>query len=132
MRKLGLTILLVVSVVLIASQTFAQCAGQSGGSQMPMGKGMMMEMGKEGDMSPMTGMMKMQGNIVATGDGGVVVLIGNRLYKYDKNLNLQKEVEIMMDMKAMHKMTECPATVDEKAVKPAAPEDKSGHELHHH
>ena len=33
-------------------------------------------------------------NIVATSDGGVVVLVGNKIVKYDKNLNLVKEVTI--------------------------------------
>ncbi|MBN1404986.1 MAG: hypothetical protein JW946_00520 [Candidatus Omnitrophica bacterium] len=32
--------------------------------------------------------------MVAASDGGVIVLSGNRLLKYDKNLDLKKEVEI--------------------------------------
>jgi hypothetical protein len=43
--------------------------------------------------------------IIATSDGGVVVAIGNRLYKYDSNLNLQKDVEIPIDMEDLNKMT---------------------------
>ena len=51
----------------------------------------------------------MQKKIVATKDGGVVVLFGNKLFKYDKNLNLKKEVEIPMDMKCMKDMMKnCP------------------------
>ena len=44
-------------------------------------------------------MMKpmMQKQIVATKDGGVVVLTGDKLLKYDKNLNLKKEAQIPMD-----------------------------------
>jgi len=36
----------------------------------------------------------MQKQMVATNDGGVIVLMGNKLFKYDKDLNLIKEVEI--------------------------------------
>jgi cytochrome c556 len=40
----------------------------------------------------MMGMMQKQ--MVATNDGGVIVLLGNKLIKYDKDLNLIKEVEV--------------------------------------
>ena len=51
----------------------------------------------------------MQKKLVATKDGGVVVLAGNKLLKYDKNLELTKEVQIPMDMKCMKEMMEnCP------------------------
>lgn len=46
--------------------------------------------------------------MVATPDGGVIVLSGSKLLKYDKDLNLLKEVEIKMDMEGMmKKMKEC-------------------------
>jgi hypothetical protein len=39
--------------------------------------------------------------LVATSDGGVVILMGNKIIKYDRNLKLVKETEISMDgMKA--------------------------------
>ena len=38
--------------------------------------------------------MMMGKSLVATADGGVVVWLGNKLFKYDKDLVLQKEVEI--------------------------------------
>jgi hypothetical protein len=44
----------------------------------------------------MMGMMK-PSSIVASNDGGVIVMTGNKLQKYDKNLNLVKEVEIKVD-----------------------------------
>ena len=47
--------------------------------------------------------MMMAKQMVATGDGGIIVLTGNKLLKYDKDLNLIKEVEIKMDMKMMRK-----------------------------
>lgn len=42
-------------------------------------------------------------SLVATADGGVVVLLGNKLYKYDKDLVLQKEVEIKIDREGTQK-----------------------------
>ena len=41
----------------------------------------------------MGGMMN-KDSVVATADGGVVVMQGPRLLKYDKDLNLVKEVEL--------------------------------------
>lgn len=55
-------------------------------------------------------MMKkmMSKKMVASGDGGVIVLVGNKLLKYDKDLNLVKEAEIKIDMEAYKaKMKEC-------------------------
>ncbi len=72
------------------------------------GKGMMMQ-GKKMGMHPMGGMMMpamMQKSIVATEDGGVIVLVGNKLIKYDKDLNFVKEVEIKIDTEAMKKFME--------------------------
>ena len=68
-------------------------------------------MGKEAKESEMEmcrkyGMMKkmMSKQMVATRDGGVIVMFGNKLMKYDKNLNLKKEVKIDIDKKHMRKM----------------------------
>jgi len=36
----------------------------------------------------------MHSQMVATVDGGVIVLCGMKLYKYDKNLILKKEVDL--------------------------------------
>lgn len=36
--------------------------------------------------------------MVATDEGGVIVLMGNKLTKYDADLNLVKEVEVKMPM----------------------------------
>ena len=55
-------------------------------------------------MCPMHTMMchgMMQKELVATGDGGVVVMADNKLFKYDKELNLVKEVELKIDTQAM-------------------------------
>ena len=66
-------------------------------------KGGMMEGGKQGMMKtqPMEHMMMksmMEATVVATSDGGVVVLKGNTLTKYDKKLEVVNEVEVKTDM----------------------------------
>lgn len=79
------------------------------GMQGMMGKGQMMS------MCPMHHMMMgsmMNKAIAPTEDGGVIVLAGDKLIKYDKDLNLVKEVKIEMDMEGMEKkmsqmMQEC-------------------------
>ena len=53
------------------------------------------------------GKMMMGGKeLLATQDGGVVLMIGNKLIKYDSQLNLVKETEIKIDMEAMQKAME--------------------------
>ncbi len=69
-----------------------------------MDKGMMGDGMMDGGMMKMMKMMHAHGmmmrspTMVASNDGGVIVLSGNKLYKYDKSLNLVKEAEIKMDM----------------------------------
>ena len=90
--------------------------GMMGGGHMmgdKMGKGMMMH----GQMMKM--MMPRQ--MVASNDGGVIVLAGNKLYKYDKNLNLVKEAEVKTDTAGMEKMM-----ADMKAKCPMMKPDKEG------
>jgi len=70
---------------------------------------------KQIEKERMAGMMMqmmgaMQKQMVATNDGGVIVLVGNKLLKYDKDLNLVKEielktgVELKMDIGPMQEM----------------------------
>ena len=108
MRKLTYLIIAVTAVSLSASPVFAgkmkdgMMEDEGGGKGTMMGKGMMgkgmMEDGMmDGGMMKM--MHKMHGmtrspTMVASSDGGAIVLSGNKLYKYDKNLNLVKEAEI--------------------------------------
>jgi hypothetical protein len=65
---------------------------------------------KDGMNCPMChmGKMMMSGKeLLATQDGGVVLMIGNKLIKYDAQLNLVKETEVKIDMEAMkNKMEE--------------------------
>jgi hypothetical protein len=56
---------------------------------------------KHGKMAMMGMMMKKE--MVASSDGGVIVLSGNKLLKYDKNLKLVKEVEIKSECNEMMK-----------------------------
>ncbi|MBN2467878.1 MAG: hypothetical protein JXD19_06965 [Deltaproteobacteria bacterium] len=42
--------------------------------------------------------------LVETKDGGIVLLAGSKLMKFDQNLNLVKEVQIKMDIEAEQEM----------------------------
>ena len=117
-----------------------------GGMMGMMGKGMMD--GKMMGMCPMMGgmMSSMMGkSMVGTSDGGVIVLAGNKLTKYDKDFNVTKEVELKMDMEGMQKMMDnmkgmCPMMGkgmkdgmskkddDDEAAEAA---EKAEHESHH-
>jgi len=56
-------------------------------------------------MMPGMSMKGMMGKtMVATEDGGLVVMVCNKLYKFDKDLNLTKEAEIPFDEAHMEKM----------------------------
>jgi hypothetical protein len=77
-----------------AESPLKSCGGMMGDK---MDKGMKMH----GAMMPM-----MPKQLVASNDGGVIVLAGNKLYKYDKNLTLVKEAEVKVDMEGMKKMME--------------------------
>ncbi len=67
-------------------------------------------------MCPMHGMMMgsmMCMAVVSTEDGGVIVLAGDKLLRYDKDLSLTKEVKIEMDLEGTQKkmaqmMEKCP------------------------
>ena len=60
--------------------------GQQGGG--------MQGMGGEKKMNPMMMGMMHKDSMIATSDGGVIVMSGPRLIKYDKDLTLVKEVEL--------------------------------------
>ncbi|MGD0078635.1 MAG: hypothetical protein ABSB91_08450 [Sedimentisphaerales bacterium] len=116
-HKMKNTVTAMIAILLIAGvayfafateQTSAMAGKQKESCAMPckgmMHKGMMHKemMG----MCPMHSMMcehMMKKEIIATEDGGVIIMCCNKLYKYDKDLNLVKEVELKIDqdMKAM-------------------------------
>ena len=121
-------VLAVAGVFLASSFVFAEenknsMTGKAGHRGMMKGdvkeEGMMMRTKMKSDkmgVCPIHGMVMgkmMERSLVATEDGGVIVLAGNKLYKYDKDLNLLKEAEIKFDMSEVQKMmtqmrAECP------------------------
>lgn len=71
----------------------------------------MMKHDKMKDPAKMMKMFRamMAKSMIATEDGGVIVLVGSKLQKYDKDLVLQKEVEIQTDTEDMQEMmSHCP------------------------
>ena len=67
----------------------------------------------------------MNKTMVATNDGGVIVMAGPKLMKYDKDLNLVKEVEIKVDWDKMK--ASCPMNKPEPAQeKTEAPKEPGG------
>ena len=76
---------LVVLSLLISAQAFA---AETQKNEMP---------GMDKRCCPLMGKAQM----VATDEGGVIVLLGNKLMKYDADLNLVKDVEIQMPMGPM-------------------------------
>lgn len=103
MKKVIVIACVVAFVIGITVISFAQDADKPMMGKGMMGKGMMMKGGMMG-MCPMHGMMMGKGGMVATPEGGVIVMAGNKLYKYDKDLNLVKEAEVKMDMAATQRM----------------------------
>jgi hypothetical protein len=122
-RKVNLVLILfflVISFSISANGKEGKNIKQEGSSKM-MGSMGMMHHGKMRKMMPMMyGMMSK--SIVATKDGGVIVMIGNRLLKYDKNLNLQKEIKINVDMQQMMEK------MRGKCFKMMEEEEEEGHE----
>jgi len=94
MKRLFFVSLIAIFSLSIVSISFCEETGEGKGKEM-----------KEHKMDKGKMMMKkiMSKEIVATQDGGVVVMMGNKLIKYDKKLNLVKEIELKMDMDAMKK-----------------------------
>ena len=100
MKKIIFSVLvmaLLVSVTAFAEETEkGEMPGMSQGTSMDNPMGMPMQ-GMEKKCFPMMGRAQM----VATDEGGVIVLAGNKLMKYDAELNLVKEAEVKMPMGPM-------------------------------
>ena len=137
MKRLCAVLMAVIAIVGVNSLAIAQGMEPPQDMTQPMGKGMQMGMGQGKMMqkSPMHDMMMkamMEKSMVATPDGGVIVLAGNKLLKYDQDLNLVKEVEIKIDVQSVRKcmmdmMTECPMMKDQRKAAEdsvAQPEEK--------
>jgi hypothetical protein len=101
--------------------------GKMDSNSMMMHKEMMGKMMPQ--MCPMHTMMAqgmMHKEIVATQDGGVIVMYDNKLLKYDKDVNFVKEVDLKIDTAAMQvKMQQMMKECMEKC-QMMKPQDKSG------
>ncbi len=112
MRKIKVSALVIVSIMFCSVIAFAQGFNEKNQTVMDeKTKEKRMERERMGGMI-MQMMGQMQKQMVATSDGGVVVLAGNKLLKYDKDLNLVKEaelktgVELKIDVGSMQEMVE--------------------------
>ena len=96
-------VLIFIAVALFTASGLVYAQEMKGGM---MGSGMTGKGMMDGKMMGMHGMMMkmMDRNVVATSDGGIVIVAGNKLTKFDKDLNLVKEVELKMDTEGMQKM----------------------------
>jgi hypothetical protein len=94
----------VVSLLILSLSASAQNPMGTGGTMMGGSPAMTGQPGTRVPYCPgPRGMMGafMDRTVVATSDGGVVVLAGEKLMKFDKNLNLVKEIEVKFDTAAM-------------------------------
>ncbi len=108
------TVLTALVGISVASLSFAEDAMGKDGKGMMMGKKCMMGKGMTGCMMT-KGMMDK--TVTPTSDGGVVVLAGNQLFKYDKGLTLVNKADVPVDMGMMQKdmmgmMKMCPMMKD--------------------
>lgn len=102
------SIIVITAVVVLSISGLALAQMENKDKSTMMGKGMMMD-GKGMMMHGMMMNAMMNKSMVATSDGGVVVMTANKLTKYDKDLNVVKEIELTMDMEGMKKMMkDCP------------------------
>ncbi len=104
MKKIILTVSITGFIMIIASMASAE--GKKGTMMCDSKEGKGSMMGKEMMAGGMMMHQMMEKTVLATPDGGIIVAMGNKLFKYDKDLNLVKEVELKMDMDSMKKM--CP------------------------
>jgi hypothetical protein len=135
--RINIVVITTIFILTISGLAFAQTEDKGKGT---MGdKAGMME-GKGGMIGMMGMMQQMHTNMVASSDGGVIVISGGKLIKYDNQLNVVKQVDLpksemdmmgdkgMMDMMKMcQKMTGNGSNSDNKS--PAVDADE--HAAHH-
>jgi hypothetical protein len=87
-------------VVILFCSTIAFAQGSDEKNQFAVGEKIKeKQVDKERMGGIMTQMMgATQKQMVAINDGGVVVMVGNKLFKYDKDLNLIKEAELKISV----------------------------------
>jgi len=97
MKRFEFLVLVIVAVIFFPAVSFTQGPGDKNEPALPdKTKQKQMETERMGSTAMrMMGILPKQ--MVATNDGGLIVLSGNKLLKYDKDLNLVKEVEIKTD-----------------------------------
>ena len=78
----------------------------------------------------MMGCCMMNKQMISTSDG-LIVMTGNKLLKYDKDLILIKEVEIPMDTRCMEKMMQMKKECMSKDLMQEAPAKEESKETHH-
>jgi hypothetical protein len=100
-----------IAYLAFAAEPTSAMAGKHDESKAMMCKDMkhneMMERKGMMGMCPAHMMMRehvMKKEIIATQDGGVIVIAAGKLYKYDKDINLVKEVEMKCDVDMKEKM----------------------------
>ncbi|MBD3345865.1 MAG: hypothetical protein GF401_12450 [Chitinivibrionales bacterium] len=124
MKRLGaMTVLAVLFGMTFFSDGYAQGQMMRGGRSMH--KGMMM--GTDSAMCPMgpgMGMGMMMPRVVATMDNAIFILMGNKLIKYDSNLNKKKEVILEVDEKDMQAMFENMQKMRSMCMEMMAPQSK--------
>jgi hypothetical protein len=98
----------IITAIVVTAFTCYSVLAQPEKGQMSEDMKMMTEKGKQMDtammscpMCPMMCKSMMDSKVVATEDGGVVLMAGCKLIKYDKDLNKVKEVPVEIDMKAI-------------------------------
>lgn len=113
MKRAWVVMVLALLVVVGSYAVFAQPQQTPGRGPMGpgmmgqggMGRGMMMQQGAGGMACPLCGMVAggmMQKTMATTDDGGVIVALGDKLIKYDGNLNKVKEITLDIDVSQMH------------------------------
>jgi len=110
MSKVKVLVLVIVSIMLYSIAAFAQDSDEKN-QPVAEEKTQEKQMANEQIGNLITQIMSgNQKQMVATNDGGVIVMAGNKLLKYDKDLNLVKEaelktrVELTFDVGSMQEM----------------------------
>ncbi|MBF0330821.1 MAG: hypothetical protein HQL17_02710 [Candidatus Omnitrophica bacterium] len=131
-------VIIALVIVVVAGVCLWLCPCRKGAKCL-MSQGMMQGYGKKcgmsGDMGPMERKGgcpmgdKLRQEVLLAPDGGLFVVTGNKIVKYDKDLNVVKEVEVNdgmdMDERApMGMRKNCPMM---KGAMPALSDDKSSH-----
>ena len=99
-------LVIVMGIILVVSGlTFSYAQESSGMKDVTTDKEAMMMCKKRMRGHGMKSMMSP--SLLETKDGGLVVMMGNKLMKYDKDLNLVKETEVKIDVEEMQKMMKC-------------------------